>query len=403
MEEKRNVPKLRFPGFTDPWEQRRLGELCSFAKGRGYSKMDICETGMPLILYGRLYTQYQTRIEEVDTFAADKGGSLLSSGNEVIVPASGETAEDIAIASSVRRPGIIFGGDLNVLTPEGALDPDYVALGITYGSAHGDLAKRAQGKSVVHVHNADIAMTELAYPGIDEQRAISSFVLSLDSLITLHQRKLDHAKELKKGLLQKMFPKEGASVPELRFPGFTDPWEQRRLGEIAHRVIRKNEEGVSDLPLTISAQLGLVDQRDFFSSQVASRDLRGYYLLKKGEFAYNKSTSGDSPWGAVKRLTRYEKGCLSTLYICFGLDEGDPAFLVTYYETNRWHKGIRMIAAEGARNHGLLNIAPIDFFEIKLTLPSEIEEQSRIGLFFQKLDSLITLHQRERFADLDET
>ena len=194
--------------------------------------MDICETGMPLILYGRLYTQYQTRIEEVDTFAADKGGSLLSSGNEVIVPASGETAEDIAIASSVRRPGIIFGGDLNVLTPEGALDPDYVALGITYGSAHGDLAKRAQGKSVVHVHNADIAMTELAYPGIDEQRAISSFVLSLDSLITLHQRKLDHAKELKKGLLQKMFPKEGASVPELRFPGFTDPWEQRRLGEL---------------------------------------------------------------------------------------------------------------------------------------------------------------------------
>ena len=233
-------------------------------------------------------------------------------------------------------------------------------------------------------------------PGKIEQEKIGSLFQKLDSLITLHQRKLDHAKELKKGLLQKMFPKEGASVPELRFPGFTDPWEQRRLGEIAHRVIRKNEEGVSDLPLTISAQLGLVDQRDFFSSQVASRDLRGYYLLKKGEFAYNKSTSGDSPWGAVKRLTRYEKGCLSTLYICFGLDEGDPAFLVTYYETNRWHKGIRMIAAEGARNHGLLNIAPIDFFEIKLTLPSEIEEQSRIGLFFQKLDSLITLHQRER-------
>ena len=200
-----SVPELRFPGFTDPWEQRKLGELCSFAKGRGYSKMDICETGMPLILYGRLYTQYQTRIEEVDTFAADKGGSLLSSGNEVIVPASGETAEDIAVASSVRRPGIIFGGDLNVLTPEGALDPDYVALGITYGSAHGNLAKRAQGKSVVHVHNADIAMTELAYPGIDEQRAISSFVLSLDSLITLHQRQLDHIKELKKGLLQQMF------------------------------------------------------------------------------------------------------------------------------------------------------------------------------------------------------
>ena len=177
---------------------------------------------------------------------------------------------------------------------------------------------------------------------------------------------------------------------------FAKDWEQRRLGEVAHRVTRKNEEGMSDLPLTISAQHGLVDQRDFFNSQVASRDMRGYYLLERGEFAYNKSTSSDSPWGAIKRLTEYEKGCLSTLYICFGLDEGDPDFLVTYYETSRWHRGIRMIAAEGARNHGLLNIAPGDFFETELTLPGKIEEQTAIGALFAKLDSLIALHQRER-------
>ena len=188
---------------------------------------------------------------------------------------------------------------------------------------------------------------------------------------------------------------EKRNVPNLRFPGFTDSWEQRRLGEVAHRVTRKNEEGMSDLPLTISAQHGLVDQRDFFNSQVASRDMRGYFLLERGEFAYNKSTSSDSPWGAIKRLTEYEKGCLSTLYICFGLDEGDPDFLVTYYETSRWHRGIRMIAAEGARNHGLLNIAPGDFFETELTLPGKIEEQTAIGALFAKLDSLIALHQRK--------
>lgn len=123
--------------------------------------------------------------------------------------------------------------------------------------------------------------------------------------------------------------------------------------------------------------------------------MRGYYLLERGEFAYNKSTSGESPWGAVKRLMKYEKGCLSTLYICFGLDESDPNHLVTYYETNRWHKGIQMIAAEGARNHGLLNIAPSDFFETRLTLPRETEEQTAIGALFQKLDSLIALHQRK--------
>ena len=218
---------------------------------------------------------------------------------------------------------------------------------------------------------------------------------NLDTLITLHQRKLDHLKEMKKGLLQKMFPKNGESIPELRFPGFTDPWEQRKLGEIAHRIIRKNGGNQSNLPLTISAQYGLVDQRDYFNNQVASRDMSGYYLLQNGEFAYNKSTSGDSPWGAVKRLTKYENGCVSTLYICFGLDEGDSDFLVTYYETDRWHKEVRMIAAEGARNHGLLNIAPSDFFETELTMPAEIEEQTQIGAFFQQLDSLITLHQRK--------
>lgn len=138
-----------------------------------------------------------------------------------------------------------------------------------------------------------------------------------------------------------------------------------------------------------------MDQRDYFNNQVASRDMSGYYLLENGEFAYNKSTSGDSPWGAIKRLTKYEKGCLSTLYICFGLDLGDPDFLVTYYETNRWHGAVQMIAAEGARNHGLLNIAPDDFFETVLTLPCSTEEQKQIGCFFTQLNSLITLHQRK--------
>ena len=141
------------------------------------------DVGTPLILYGRLYTQYESRIEEVDTFAVEQEGSLLSKGNEVIVPASGETAEDIAVASSVRRSGIIFGSDLNVVT-----DPDYTALSITYSKAHDDLAKRAQGKSVVHVHGNDIAEVEISYPSESEQKRISTVVLGLDSLITLHQR-----------------------------------------------------------------------------------------------------------------------------------------------------------------------------------------------------------------------
>ena len=245
------------------------------------------------------------------------------------------------------------------------------------------------------IHEETFLNMEIRAPELVEQRRIGAFLDRLDSLITLHQRKYDKLCVLKKSMLDKMFPKGGSLYPEIRFAGFTDPWEQRKLGEVARRVTRKNENGDSDLPLTISAQYGLVDQRTFFNSQVASKDMSGYFLLHRGEFAYNKSTSTDSPWGAIKRLEKYDMGCVSTLYICFELLSGDPDFLVTYYETDRWYKSVQLIAAEGARNHGLLNIAPDDFFETQICIPKRIDEQRRIGAFFDRLDSLITLHQRK--------
>lgn len=172
------------------------------------------------------------------------------------------------------------------------------------------------------------------------------------------------------------------------------------MGDLVDRVTRKNQDLVSELPLTISAQHGLIDQNEFFDKRVASKDVSGYYLIENGEFAYNKSTSTDAPWGAIKRLDRYENGVLSTLYIVFEIKENNPVdsdFLVSYYSTNLWHKGIHEIAAEGARNHGLLNIAPADFFETKLMIPQDIEEQKKIGKYFEELERLITLHQRKLY------
>ena len=170
------------------------------------------------------------------------------------------------------------------------------------------------------------------------------------------------------------------------------------MGELVERITRKNQDLVSELPLTISAQYGLIDQNEFFDKRVASKDVSGYYLIKNGEFAYNKSTSTEAPWGAIKRLDCYENGVLSTLYIIFGIKEDVPVdsdFLASYYSTNLWHKGIHEIAAEGARNHGLLNIAPADFFETKLMIPQDVEEQKKIGKYFTMLEALITLHQRK--------
>ena len=232
----------------------------------------------------------------------------------------------------------------------------------------------------------------------DEQRVLAYYFTNLDHLITLHQRKCEQTKKLKKYMLQKMFPQNGAKVPEIRFDGFTYDWEQRKLGDLVNRITRKNQDLVSELPLTISAQYGLIDQNEFFDKRVASKDVSSYYLIENGEFAYNKSTSTDAPWGAIKRLDRYENGVLSTLYIVFGIKENnlvDSDFLVSYYSTNLWHKGIHEIAAEGARNHGLLNIAPANFFETELMIPQDIEEQKKIGKYFEELDHLITLHQRK--------
>ena len=183
--------------------------------------------------------------------------------------------------------------------------------------------------------------------------------------------------------------------PQLRFEGFTDDWEERKLSSISERVTRKNKNNESTLPLTISAQDGLIDQNDFFNKQVASRDVTGYFLVKNGEFAYNKSYSNGYPWGAIKRLDKYDMGVLSTLYIVFRPTEINSQFLVSYYDTTRWYREVSKNAAEGARNHGLLNIAPTDFFNTLLVVPKIVDEQEKIGSFFKQMDNTIALHQRK--------
>ena len=196
------VPEKRFPGFTDDWEQRKAIDIADYSKGNGYSKGDLTDAGTPIILYGRLYTKYQFAISEVDTFAVPRNGAVYSQGNEVIVPASGETAEDIARASAVEKSGVLLGGDLNILRPFDFINPLFLALAISNGEPQKELAKKAQGKSVVHIHNTDIQEVTIAYPSRTEQDRIVSVFRQLDNLITLHQRKLEEMKRQKKALMQ---------------------------------------------------------------------------------------------------------------------------------------------------------------------------------------------------------
>ena len=184
------------------------------------------------------------------------------------------------------------------------------------------------------------------------------------------------------------------NVPTLRFAEFTDEWGKYELSHFVTRITRRNKNNESSLPLTISAQYGLVDQISFFNKTVASVDLSGYYLLYNGDFAYNKSYSNDYAWGAVKRLDKYEKGCLSSLYFVFRPNDNvDSDYLTHYFESSKWHKGISNIAGEGARNHGLLNMAVDDYFATKHYLPS-LHEQKKIARFFNAITRRIEIQNK---------
>ena len=407
MTEQAKVPEIRFAGFTDPWEQRKFGDCFEFLKSNTLSRAGLngengtarnVHYGDILIKFGDCLDGERSDLPFItdDTVLPKYAGSILREGDVIFADtAEDETAGKCVELRKLPKEPTISGLHTIPARPRFPFGTGYLGHYLNSDAYHRQLLPLMQGIKVISVSKAALQDTQVRFPGLSEQSAIGAALNEIDSLITLHQRKYDKLVVFKKSMLEKMFPKDGESVPEIRFAGFTDPWEQRKLGDIAERVTRKNENNESDLPLTISAQHGLIDQRLFFNAQVASRDMSGYYLLRQGEFAYNKSTSADSPWGAIKRLTRYEKGCVSTLYICFALLNANPDYLVTYYETNRWHKAVQMIAAEGARNHGLLNIAPDDFFDTMVSLPESQAEQQTIGAFFSRLDSLITLHQRK--------
>lgn len=198
-------------------------------------------------------------------------------------------------------------------------------------------------------------------------------------------------------LLKSSISNRGGYEPPIRLAGFSGEWIERKLGDFTTRVVRKNTNLESQRVLTISALHGLVDQETYFNNRIASNNIQNYYLLRRGEFAYNKSTSQNYPFGAIKRLDAYDNGVLSTLYIAFAVNDPqiESDYLAAYFETDCWHDEIRKRAAEGARNHGLLNISAEDFFDIKILLPKDRNEQLAIGKYFTELSKHILLHEEE--------
>lgn len=232
-------------------------------------------------------------------------------------------------------------------------------------------------------------------PRIEEQYKISRLLHLLDDRIATQNKIIKDLKKLKSAICEKLFSSPKDKQPQIRLYGFFGDWHFVRLSDICHRICRKNTGEQCKQVLTIAAQYGLVSQEEFFNKNVASENLSGYYLLQKGDFAYNKSYSGDYVWGTVKRLDNYEQGVLSPLYICFRPDPArvDSDFLIYYFESKKWHKTVANIAGEGARNHGLLNISVVDYFNTIHCIPS-MDEQKQIAQIIGTLLSKIAREQR---------
>ena len=254
-------------------------------------------------------------------------------------------------------------------------------------------AEGARNHGLLNVPTEEFFDTKHYLPeNTDEQRKIANFLIAIDKKIAAQQSLVDNLKKYKRGVFESIFTRKLRLVPKAR----QSDWIAFKLSDFATRITRKNN-GATDIPLTISAQYGLIDQRDFFSKVVASSDMSGYYLLRRGEYTYNRSTSNDYPFGSIKRLELYNEGAVSTLYLCFAIKEDVVLsnFAKWYFESSQWHRGINEICAEGARNHGLLNVPTDGFFDTVHILPSDIEEQAQIAAFLSRIHDKLAKAQEE--------
>ena len=392
-------PRCFLGSFDFSWEQRKFGEVfdCTVPNNTlSRAELSYDEGTVLNVHYGDVLIKYDSVLDvQKDDIPRiphrcreDFNGALLQDGDVIIADtAEDETTGKACEIGNLQGSAIVSGLHTMVCRPRNRMALGYLGYYLNSNAYHHQLLPLMQGIKVLSLSRSNIQKTSVSYPSaMKEQQLIASYFSQLDNLITLHQRKC--------ALLFSSFQ----ALISMMFTTSTFSWEQRKLGELVDRVVRKNTNNESTLPLTISAQYGLVDQITYFNNRVASRDVSNYYLVLNGEFAYNKSTSDGYPFGAVKRLDLYEKGVLSTLYIVFAPKKEqqiDSDYLTVFFDTDRWHKGVAERAAEGARNHGLLNISAEDFFDIDLSVPKDIVEQKQIGAFIRQLDNLITLHQRK--------
>jgi len=387
------IPNIRFKGFTDDWEQRKVGDTNTFFTDGNYgeaypkaSDMTDSSNGIPFLTGGNL-----------------KGGKLDITGASYITPekhaklTSGHLIEDdivIAVRGSLGALGYVkssnSGWNINsqlaiLRTDKSVLSGKYLIQFLLSGIGQKELLIRQTGSALKQLPIGAVKDVPIPITSVEEQGKIGEFFEQLDNLITLHQRKCEEIKELKKYMLQKMFPKNGEKKPEIRFENFTDDWEQRKLGEVFEEYSEKNHE---ELPALTIIQGGGTVRRDESDRaiQYDKASLSNYKMVRKDDFILHLRSFE----GGLERATC--DGIISPAYHTFHGDEADSRFYYAFFRSYDFIKRKLVPHIYGIRDGKSIDVDGLK--SIKVPYPS-YDEQRKIGDFLEEMDNLITLHQRK--------
>ena len=391
-------PKIRFKGYQDDWEQRKLGD---FGKATGGTSIEseFSEDGIYKVISIGSYSENSVYNDQgIRAIKSDKTSNRILNRNDLTMILNDKTTSGNIIGRVllIEESGIYVYNQrterIEINLDE--YDPVFLYEMLNAPNIREKIIKQAQGNTQIYVNWTAISLLEYMIPSKEEQVKIGEYLHSISNLITLHQRKCEETKKLKKFMLQKMFPQNGSLVPEIRFDGFTDDWEQRKLSEIAIRVTEKNKNNEFTEPFTNSAELGIISQKEYFEREIVNdENLGGYYIVRKDDFVYNPRISGTAPVGPINRNRLERNGVMSPLYTVFRVHDIADLYLEYYFKTTNWHRFMKLNGDSGAR-FDRFTISSTQFMEMPIPYP-EVEEQKKIGAYFDHLDHLITLHQQK--------
>ena len=393
MTKKSDAPAIRFKGFSDAWEQRKLSEIADKVTEKN-AGLQYVETFTNSAEFG-IISQRDFFDHDIAKLGSLDGYYIVKNEDFVYNPRISTSAPVGPInRNKLGRTGVM--SPLYTVFRPHDVDTTYLehffkcAYWHSFMNFNGDSGARSDRFSI---KDDVFFQMPIPLPYIDEQRKIGELLTRLDHLITLHQRKFEKLTNVKKSMLEKMFPQNGSSYPEIRFKGFTDPWEQRKLGDVVKEITRNDPESEAPI-MMITANNGFIEQSERYAFNNAGESLKKYILLKKGELAYNHGASKLRPYGSCFALTTAENARIPFVYHCFSAENQNAEFMSIELNGAEIENQLRKIVSSGARMDGLLNISFDEYTSVSVLLPGT-EEQDRIADFFRHLDNLITLHQRE--------